>query len=92
MTAYRRRSTGRSPPCINSDNTDYKEHRMRTVYMRASMIDGRRERNSRSMQPVGYYCLKCEKFWTDDDRMHKIVERASREAVRGGGICAQTQQ
>jgi hypothetical protein len=36
MTAYHRR-TGRALPCINSDNTDYREHRMKSVYVRAFM-------------------------------------------------------
>jgi hypothetical protein len=80
MTAYRRR-TGRALPCVNSDNTDYREHRMNSVYVRASMaIGGRRARNSRSMQPIGYYCFKCGKFWTENDRMEWIVRRVSREA------------
>lgn len=33
ITAYRH-GTVRSPACFNSDSTDYKKHRMRTVYMR----------------------------------------------------------
>ncbi len=37
MTAYYRH-TGRALPCVNSDNTDYREHRMKTVYVRASMV------------------------------------------------------
>jgi hypothetical protein len=65
---HHRRRVGRSPPCVNSNSTDYGEHRMRTVYIRASMVgDGRRARNSRSMQPIGYYCFKCQKFWIHDD-------------------------
>ena len=76
MTAYPRR-TGRALPCINSNDTDYKHHKMRTIYMRQSMDS--RGRNHRTMTAIGYYCSKCEKFWTDDDRMDWIVGRVSRE-------------
>jgi hypothetical protein len=69
-TAVRCR-TGRSPPCVNANREDYKEHRMRTVYMRSYMED-ERARNSRSMIPIGYYCFKCEKFWIDDDPVDRI--------------------
>ena len=37
MKACCSRRTGRARPCINSYNTDYREHRMRSVYVRASM-------------------------------------------------------
>ena len=80
MTAYRRPRTGRSPPCVNADNTDYKQHRMRAIYMRSSIIDGNRGRNSRSMRKIGYYCAACHRFWTDDDRIDWIVGRVSRES------------
>jgi hypothetical protein len=66
-TGVRRCRIGRSPPCQNANKEDYRIHRMKTVYMRSSMIDGRRARNSRSMIPIGYYCFQCEKFWVDDD-------------------------
>jgi hypothetical protein len=71
-TAYRRR-IGRSPPCQNANEEDYKVHRMRTVYMRSCMTD-ERARNSRSMIAIGYYCFMCEKFWTydDDDLLDRI--------------------
>jgi hypothetical protein len=66
ITAYYRRRTGRSPPCVNANKEDYKVHRMRTVYMH-SVMGRERARKSRSMIAIGYYCFKCEKFWTDDD-------------------------
>jgi hypothetical protein len=73
-TAYRRR-TGRSPPCVNSDNTDYGEHRMRTIYVRSSMaVGGGRPRSSRSMLQLGYFCFKCQQFWTDDDQALSLAE------------------
>ena len=34
--------------------------------------DCRRARNSRSMQPLGYYCFKCQQFWTDD-QVYRIL-------------------
>jgi hypothetical protein len=81
MKACCSRRTGRARPCINSDNTDYREHRMKTVYVRASMAavvedggDGGRTRNSRSMQPLDYYCFKCQQFWTDDQVYRTIDE------------------
>jgi len=67
----RRRNIGRSPPCVNSDDTDYRKHRMRTVYMRSRMAD-ERARNSRSMIPFGYYCFQCRTYWTDEDALTKI--------------------
>lgn len=80
MTGDRRR-TGRALACVNSDDTDYREHRMKTVYVRASMAGGERARNSRSMQPFGYYCFKCEKFWTDD-QVDKIVEELREKRIQ----------
>jgi hypothetical protein len=71
MTAYRRR-TGRALPCVNSDNTDYKLHRMRTIYVRASMVGGR-ARNSRSFQPIDYLCPTCQKYWAYDDWMNRLL-------------------
>jgi hypothetical protein len=76
--------TGRARPCINSDNTDYREHRMKTVYVRASMVaveDGGRARNSRSMQPLGYYCFKCQQLWTDD-QVYRIVDELLEKRVQ----------
>ena len=86
MTAYHRR-TGRAMPCVNSDDTDYREHRMKTVYVRAASMSavedggGRRVRNSRSMQPLGYYCFKCQEFWTDD-QVYRIVEELQEKRVQ----------
>jgi hypothetical protein len=79
MKACCSRRTGRARPCINSDYADYREHRMRSVYVRASMTavedgGGGRTRNSRSMQPLGYYCFKCQQFWTDDQVYRTIDE------------------
>jgi hypothetical protein len=73
-TTAARRRIGRSPPCVNSDSTDYKQHRMRTIYVRSSMVDDRRPRNSRSMQPIGYLCPKCQKYWTYDDWMDRLQQ------------------
>ena len=87
MAANHRRRTGRARPCINSDNTDYREHRMKTVYVRASMAaveedgGGGRARNSRSMQPLGYYCFKCWQFWTDD-QVYRIVEELQEKRIQ----------
>jgi hypothetical protein len=81
------RHTGRARPCINSDNTDYREHRMKSVYVRASSMaavqdgDGGRARNSRSMQPLGYYCFKCQQFWTDD-QVYRIVEELQEKRIQ----------
>jgi len=62
---------------------------MKTVYVRASMASavvedgggGRRTRNSRSMQPLGYYCFKCQQFWTDD-QVYRIVEELLEKRVQ----------
>ncbi len=81
------RRTGRARPCINSDNTDYREHRMKSVYVRASSMaavqDGGRGRtqNSRSMQPLGYYCFKCQQFWTDD-QADRILEELQEKRIQ----------
>ena len=84
MAACSRR-TGRARPCVNSDNTDYREHRMKSVYVRASMAAvedcGGRARNSRSMQPLGYYCFKCQQFWTDD-QVYRIVEELQEKRIQ----------
>src|SRR5829696_2110793 len=86
MKACCSRSTGRARPCINSDNTDYREHRMKSVYVRTSMAavedgGGGRARDSRSMQPLGYYCFKCQQFWTDD-QVYRIVEELLEKRVQ----------
>ena len=85
MIAYHRR-TGRARPCVNSDNTDYRGHRMRSVYVRASMTPaedggGGRTRNSRSMKPLGYYCFKCQQFWTDD-QVYRIVDELQEKRIQ----------
>jgi hypothetical protein len=58
---------------------------MKTVYVRASMAavedSGRRARNSRSMQPLGYYCFKCQQFWTDD-QVYRIVEELQEKRIQ----------
>jgi hypothetical protein len=84
VTASRR--TGRARPCVNSDNIDFREHRMKTVYVRASMAAvedgvGGRAQNSRSMQPLGYFCFKCQQFWTDD-QVYRIVEELLEKCVQ----------
>jgi hypothetical protein len=83
--AANHRLTGRARPCVNSDNTDYREHRMKTVYVRAPMAaedgGGGRARNSRSMQPLGYYCFKCQQFWTDD-QVYRIVEELQEKRIQ----------
>ena len=82
MKACCSRRTGRARACINSDNTDYREHRMKTVYARSSMaVDCRRTRNSRSMQPIGHYCFKCQQFWTDD-QVYKIMEELQEKRIQ----------
>ena len=86
MKACCSRRTGRARPCVNSDNTDYREHRMKSVYVRASMAavqDGGkgRTRNSRSMQPLGYYCFKCQQFWTDD-QVYRIVDELLEKRIQ----------
>jgi hypothetical protein len=73
MTASYRRRTGRSPPCVNSDNTDYTQHRMRTIYVRASMVAG--GKRARSMRPIGYLCPTCQKYWTYDDWMDRLQQQ-----------------
>jgi hypothetical protein len=85
MTACHRR-TGRARPCVNSDDTDYREHRMKSVYVRASMAavevgGGGRTRSSRSMQPLGYYCFKCQQFWTDD-QVYRIVDELLEKRIQ----------
>jgi hypothetical protein len=72
-TAYRRR-TGRALPCVNSDNTDYREHRMKSVYIRASIAGKDNKEKPRSMLQLGYFCFQCQQFWTDDDQVDRIAE------------------
>lgn len=88
MKAYNRR-TGRARSCVNSDDTDYREHRMRSVYVRTSMAAaedcGGRARNSRSMQPLGYFCFKCQQFWTDD-QVYRIVQERYDSIVKNWNL------
>jgi hypothetical protein len=42
---------------------------------------GGRARNSRSMEPLGYYCFKCQQFWTDD-QMYRIVEELQEKHIQ----------
>ncbi len=86
MIACCSRRTGRARPCINSDNTDYREHRMKSVYVRASMAavedgGGGKTRNTRSMQPLGYYCFKCQQFWTDE-QVYRIVDELLEKRIQ----------
>jgi hypothetical protein len=74
MAVPRSRNIGRSPTCVKANNEDYKEHRMRTIYMRSLMGDGR-ARNSRSMIPIGYYCFQCEMFWSNEDEWNSYCQR-----------------
>jgi hypothetical protein len=62
------RKTGRALPCLNAEYTDpdFREHIMKTVYVRASIRDGRSIK-SRSMQALGYFCFRCGQFWTNED-------------------------
>jgi hypothetical protein len=80
-TGVRRCRIGRSPPCVNANEEDYKLHRMRKLYMRSSMIDGRRARNSRSMISIGYYCFRCQQFWTDE-QADMIVEELREKRIQ----------
>ena len=64
---------GRSAPCVNSSGVDYKEHRMKTVYVRPSTAEKGNKGKPRSMQSLGYYCFKCQQFWTNE-QVDRIVE------------------
>jgi hypothetical protein len=68
------RKTGRALPCLNAEYTDpdFREHIMKTVYVRASMRDSRSIK-SRSMLALGFFCFKCRQFWTSED-VDKIIE------------------
>jgi len=59
---------------------------MKSVYVRASMAavqdgGGGRARNSRRMQSLGYYCFKCEQFWTDD-QVYRIVDELLEKRIQ----------
>src|SRR5215213_10677325 len=73
------RKTGRALPCLNAEYTDpdFREHIMKTVYVRASMQDSRSIK-SRSMLTLGFFCFKCRQFWTNED-VDKIIEEELRE-------------
>jgi hypothetical protein len=77
------RKTGRASPCVNSEYTDpdFREHIMKTVYVRGSMRDSRSIK-SRSMQALGYFCFKCRQFWTNED-VNKIIEDLQEIRERG---------
>jgi hypothetical protein len=74
-----RKKTGRALPCLNAEYTDpdFREHIMKTVYVRASMRDSRIIK-SRSMKALGFFCFKCRKFWTNED-VDKIIQEELRE-------------
>jgi hypothetical protein len=80
------RKTGRASPCINADYTDadFREHIMKTVYVRASIRDSKSIK-SRSMLALGYFCFKCRHFWTNED-VDKIIEEELREKPSSGAI------
>jgi hypothetical protein len=60
---------------------------MKSVYVRASMAEvedgggGGRAPNSRSMQPLGYYCFKCQQFWTDE-QVYRIVDELLEKRIQ----------
>jgi hypothetical protein len=74
MKTSNNRKTGRASPCVNAEYTDpdFRDHIMKTVYVRASMRD-RRSIKSRNMLALGYFCFKCRQFWTNED-VNKIIE------------------
>jgi hypothetical protein len=80
------RQTGRALPCLNADYTDadFREHIMKTVYVRASIRDSKSIK-SRSMQALGYFCFKCRQFWTNED-VDKTIEEELREKPSSGAI------
>jgi hypothetical protein len=54
----------------------YLHSRMRTVYMRDSIKESEsKNRNNRSMIPIGYYCADCKKFLTTEEYKQKSKER-----------------
>ena len=80
------RKIGRASPCLNAEYTDpdFREHIMKTVYVRASMQDSRSIK-SRSMQALGFFCFKCRHFWTNED-VDKIIEEELREKPGSSAI------
>jgi hypothetical protein len=73
------RKIGRALPCLNAEYTDpdFREHIMKTVYVRASMRDSKSAR-SRRMYALGFFCFRCRQFWTNED-VDKIIEEELRE-------------
>jgi hypothetical protein len=63
---------GRSEVCVNATTQEQTKHRMRTLYIRASM-SSETPRNSRSMIPVGFYCPKCDRVWTIQQQEEKMI-------------------
>jgi hypothetical protein len=63
---WKTRKTGRAEPCINAqlDDEDFGTHIMRTVYVRASLLEEGITSKSRKMLALGYFCFKCREFWT----------------------------
>jgi hypothetical protein len=80
------RKTGRALPCLNAEYTDpdFREHIMKTVYVRASMRNSKSIK-SRSMLALGFFCFKCRKFWTNEN-VDKITEEERREKPSSSGI------
>jgi hypothetical protein len=80
------RKTGRALPCLNAEYTDpdFREHIMKTVYVRASMRDSRSIK-SRSMLALGFFCFECRQFWTNED-VDKIIEEELREKPGSSAI------
>ena len=54
----------------------YLHSRMRTVYIRRSIKENEaKNKNNRSMIPIGYYCSDCKKFLTTEEYKQKSNER-----------------
>ncbi len=54
----------------------YLHSRMRTVYIRRSIKENEaKNKNNRSMIPIGYYCVDCKKFLTTEEYKQKSNER-----------------
>src|SRR5215210_1573389 len=81
-----RKKTGRALPCLNAEHTDpdFREHIMKTVYVRASMRDSK-SIQSRSMLTLGFFCFKCRQFWTNED-VDKIIEEPRENPRKGNAL------
>ena len=70
---------GRSRPCVMhpwGHPKWYLHSRMRTVYVRSSVkANESKNKNNRSMIPIGYYCADCKKFLTTEEYKQKSNER-----------------